>query len=89
MASAVAANTHKAVTKRMLAITYRDMYITPKRHRSQSRPEKRSMREKAGGGNVRQRSERTQGTCRGGVQQHCSHLPISSSTRIRPPLADG
>ena len=71
MASAVAANTHKAVTKRMLAITYRDMYKTRKRHRSQSRPEKRSVREKAGGGNVRQRARGRRALAEV-VQQHCS-----------------
>jgi hypothetical protein len=48
VASAVAANTHKAVTKRMLAITYRDMDITPKWYKSQSRPEKYNMTEKVG-----------------------------------------
>jgi hypothetical protein len=42
----VAANTHKAATRRMLAITYRDMYITPKKAQISMETKKHNMREK-------------------------------------------
>jgi hypothetical protein len=83
----MAASTHKVVRKRMLAITYRDLHITPKRDRSQSRPEKHNMREKQGGEFVKAIREK-RGTMRGVLEQHCSHLPISSSTRIHPSFAN-